>query len=152
MAVRRGELLAIRWAQADLERGFVHLAADTTKTARARTLRVKEILKRRHNGPDGKKLGAAAFVFGNEVGERIQSVKTAWNAACRRAGIVGLHLHDLRREAASRLLEDGMPLQHVSMFLGHTSGAQTATYLSATESQLTVSLAAVVARRQRRRA
>jgi hypothetical protein len=38
MAVRRGELLALPWRQLDLERGLVHLAADTTKTARARTL------------------------------------------------------------------------------------------------------------------
>jgi len=75
MAVRRGELLALRWAQVDLARRLVHLTADTTKTARARTLpitpRVNKILKRRRLGPDGKKLGAAAFVFDNEVGERI---------------------------------------------------------------------------------
>ncbi len=43
-----------------------------------------------------------------------------------------------------------MPLQHVSVFLGHTTVAQTATYLSVTESQLTASLAAVVERRQQR--
>lgn len=82
----------------------------------------------------------------------IQSFKTARNAACRRAGIVDFDFDDLRREAASRLLEDGMPLLHVSVFLGQTSVAQTATYLSVTESQLTASLAAVVERRQQRSA
>jgi len=43
-----------------------------------------------------------------------------------------------------------MPPQHVSVFFGHTTVAQTATYLSVTQRQLTASLAAVVERRQRR--
>jgi len=46
-------------------------------------------------------------VFGNEVGERVGRVMTAWRAACRRAKITDLHFHDLRREFASRLLESG---------------------------------------------
>jgi integrase len=56
----------------------------------------------------------------------------------------------LRREAASRLLEDGIPLHHVSLLLGHTSVTQTATYLSVTESQLEASLAAVIKFRNQR--
>ena len=34
-----------------------------------------------------------------------QAVKLAWGRACRRAGIKGLHFHDLRHEATSRLAE-----------------------------------------------
>ena len=34
-----------------------------------------------------------------------QAVKLAWGRACRRAGIEGLHFHDLRHEATSRLAE-----------------------------------------------
>ena len=46
-------------------------------------------------------------MFGNEVGERVGRVMTAWRAECRRAKITDLHFHDLRREFASRLLESG---------------------------------------------
>jgi len=35
-------------------------------------------------------------VFGNEVGEPVKSLKTAWRATYHRAGIVDLHFHDLR--------------------------------------------------------
>jgi integrase len=50
-----------------------------------------------------------------------QSVDTAWTAACRRAEIVGLNFHDLRREAGSRLLESGMPEHYVLRFLDHAN-------------------------------
>jgi integrase len=52
---------------------------------------------------------ANAYAFGDEAGGRIGRVATAWRAACRRAGIAGLHFHDLQLEFASRLLESGAP-------------------------------------------
>jgi hypothetical protein len=33
-------------------------------------------------GPDGKDLSASAHVFGNDVGEPIDSIKTSWRATC----------------------------------------------------------------------
>ncbi len=45
---------------------------------------------------------------------------------------VDLHLHDLRHEAGSRLLEAGWPLHHVQHMLGHANIEQTSTYLNAT--------------------
>jgi hypothetical protein len=46
-----------------------------------------------------------AFVFGDECGGQVKDFKTAWRLACKRAGIVGLRFHDLRREAGSRMME-----------------------------------------------
>ena len=43
---------------------------------------------------------------------------------------IDLHFHDLRREAGSRWLEGGVPLHTIRDWLGHTSIAQTSTYLS----------------------
>jgi hypothetical protein len=43
-----------------------------------------------------------------------------------------LHFHDLRREAGSRWLEGGVPLQVVRDWLGHANVSQTSTYLSST--------------------
>ena len=45
---------------------------------------------------------------------------------------IDLNLHDLRREAGSRWLEGGVPLHVVRDWLGHTSIAQTSTYLAGT--------------------
>ena len=70
----------------------------------------------RRTDPKGQQFPPSAFVFGNEVGERVKSVQKAWTKTCKRAGIVGLHLHDLRREFAQHqhdepvsLDDDGRP-------------------------------------------
>ncbi len=45
---------------------------------------------------------------------------------------IDLHMHDLRHEAGSRLLEAGWPLHEVQQMLGHANIEQTSTYLNAT--------------------
>ena len=95
----------------------------------------------------------SGFVFGNEIGQRVQSAKRAWNTAVLKAhgyepsytktmnlspesrkvlGEINLHLHDLRREAGSRWLEGGVPLHTIRDWIGHTSIAQRSTYLAGT--------------------
>jgi integrase len=74
--------------------------------------------------------------FGNEIGEPVKGFKTAWRLTCRRAEIVGLHFHDLRREAGSQLLESGASLTDVRDYLGHTSVTQTNTYLASSTQRL----------------
>jgi integrase len=69
-------------------------------------------------------------VFGNQIGGRVRSIKTAWRATCRRAGISDLRFHDLRHEAGSRLVEGGWPLHYVQAMLGHSNLKQTSTYLN----------------------
>ena len=41
--------------------------------------------------PEGNALPPEAFAFGNDIGQSISSVKTAWQATCDQAGIVDLH-------------------------------------------------------------
>jgi integrase len=64
-------------------------------------------------------------VFGDEVGGAIASIKTTWRTACEKAGVVGLHFHDLRREFACRLLEWRAERHDVRDFLGHTNPTET---------------------------
>ena len=44
---------------------------------------------------------------------------------------IGLHFHDLRREAGSRWLDAGVPLHRIRKWLGHANISQTSTYLAA---------------------
>ena len=64
-------------------------------------------------------------MFGNELGERIGWIKTAWNSTVRKTWISGLRFHDLRHEAGSRFLEGGMPLHVVQELLGHADAGTT---------------------------
>ena len=53
---------------------------------------------------------------------------------------IDLHFHDFRYEAGCRWLEGGWPIHHVQEMLGHTSLAQTSTYLHAAEMGLQESM------------
>lgn len=52
----------------------------------------------------------------------------SWHTACRRAGIEGIRLHDLRHTFASRLVMRGVPLLAVSKLLGHATITMTMRY------------------------
>lgn len=132
---RKGELLTLRWSQVT-DKG-IRLSAADTKTAKARTVpmtpRLKAVLAMRKTAPDGKEHAPDCYVFGNEVGEQVKCIKTAWSLACERAKITDLHFHDLRRECGSRWHEAGVPLAQIQAWLGHTSLTQTSTYLNITD-------------------
>jgi integrase len=146
---RKGELLSLQWAQIRRdEKGearWIVLPAERTKTNDPRTIpigwRLQAELEMRRYDPKGKELPPDAHVFGNETGERIASVSTAWRATCRRAGIANLHFHDLRREFGSRLLESGADQHDVRDFLGHANITTTSRYLKSTPLRLERALA-----------
>jgi integrase len=89
------------------------------------------VLDCRRLDPAGEPLPQDAYVFGDEVGRRRYSIKTAWRLTLKRANITGLHFHDLRREAGSRWMDAGIPLATIQRWLGHANISQTSTYLGA---------------------
>ena len=103
---RPGELLTLTWGQVRWEENVLCFSDETTKTGVARTIpisqRLRAELEMRRTDPKGHPFPPSGCVFGNEVGERINSVQKAWTKTCGRAGVVGLHLHDLRRECKRR--------------------------------------------------
>ena len=146
---RVGELLTLRWKQIrrdeDGKPRWLVLPAMNTKTYRLRPIpigvRLGAELEMRQHAPDGTAFGPDSFVFGNAVGEKINSVKTAWAATCRRAGISDLQIRDLRREFASRLRESGASDHDVRDFLGHANITTTSRYLASTPLRLEQALA-----------
>lgn len=141
---RVGELLSLTWEQVRFDDHgnprWIVLPANKTKTGENRTipvgLRLRAELSMRRHDPAGEELPSTANVFGNEVGEAVGSIKTAWRATCRRAGVNDLHFHDLRREFASRLHESSGSLHDVQEFLGHANVTTTSRYLKSTPLRL----------------
>lgn len=157
---RKGELLNLRWKDVRLQDGIIVLQAEATKTNTARAVpistRLKAVLEMRRTGPDGKDLPADAFVFGTETGERRRNVHHGWTIAVLRAyghdpdlvrgkispksravfQEIDLHMHDLRRECGSRLLEAGAGIHEVRKWLGHTDISTTGRYLAVTAESL----------------
>lgn len=129
---RKGELLSLQWNQV---RGDLFLPAGKTKAKKPRRVPISSVLRTvldaRRLDPAGEPLPASAFVFGDEVGRRRGSIKTAWRLTCARAKVEGLNFHDLRREAGSRWMDAGVPLGTIQRWLGHHNISQTSTYLAA---------------------
>ena len=134
---REGELLNLCWKHLrgdDKERfRWIELSAGQTKTNEARVIPIGSTLRAelemRRLDPAGKEHKPEKYVFGNAVGERVASIKTAWRTLCRKAEIEDLHFHDLRREFACRLLEAGAALHDTREFLGHADISTTSRYL-----------------------
>ena len=82
----------------------------------------------------------AGLVFGNRLGKRVTSIRTAWENAREAAGLKGFQLRDLRHEAASRFEEAGVLTTDVSKFLGHRNLSTTTRYLNTTSRRLRLAL------------
>lgn len=138
---RPGELRTLQWSEVRGDH-FVILGSkakdrDERKIPIMPTL--QKILDRRKLGPDGSELPPSAYVFGNETGEMLLRRRLCglWLATCERAKVKNLHLHDLRGEAGSQLLEAGVPIHEVRDALGHSSTTMTSTYLRTRVNSLT---------------
>lgn len=130
---RRGELLSLQWHQ--VRGAALFLPASKTKAKKDRRVPISSELARvlagRRNDPAGEPIPPEGYVFGDEIGRRRGSIKTAWKGTLTRAKITDLHFHDLRREAGSRWMDAGVSLAEIQRWLGHANIAQTSTYLGA---------------------
>ncbi len=121
--MRRNEILSLKWKNIEFAREYILI--EDSKSGRSRKVpmnaAVLEALRARPRDSE--------FVFFNpETKDHIKDIKTALRAACRRAEIKGLRLHDLRHTAASKMIEAGVDLVTVSKILGHASIQMTMRY------------------------
>jgi integrase len=151
---RPGEILSLQWQDVDLETRELTIRAEKAKTRRARRLpissRLLAVLDMRRLDPTGKPFPSAAYVFGDRLGRRIKSIRTAWENARDAAGLTGFQLRDLRHEAASRFEEAGVLTTDVSKFLGHRNLSTTTRYLNTTSRRLRLALLRVEQARTQR--
>jgi integrase len=133
-ACRLGEILSLQWRDVSLSRREITIQAVKAKTRTLRIVpissRLRAMLELRRLDPAGKDFGPDAYVFGNEVGEQITTVRVPWETARANAGLPGLQLRDLRHEAGSRFDEAGVSTNYVSKILGHASLSTTTRYLN----------------------
>ena len=113
-AMRRSELLAIKWNDVCLETGFVTLR--DTKNGDGRmaplTTRSRQILQSVQREND------AVFPISGSC------LHQAWKRLTRKTNITDLRFHDLRHEAISRFFELGMSVPEVALISGHKDATQ----------------------------
>ena len=112
-ALRRGELLKLRWKHVHLDRGYLDLPAEITKNNKPRlvplTLRALRILQSQPRNDE------SVFPITEDT------LDQAFVRARQRSGSLDLRLHDLRHEATSRLFErTNLRETEIGDITGHT--------------------------------
>jgi integrase len=119
-AMRKGEIMGLKWGQVDFQNGVILLEAEDTKTQEKREIpmdeNLKEILRR-----IPKTLGCP-YVFSHR-GKKLKHGKTAFKRACEKAGLKGFHFHDLRHCAVTNMRKAGVPEGVIMSISGHKTHA-----------------------------
>jgi integrase len=170
---RIGEILNVQFKQLRWDLNELHLSNRTTKGLRTRYIplsqELRAMLELRRRDPDGEQFKPDAYMFGNEVGERLKNYQKAWSTlrlrvighgphwasngrflpCCReQLAKMNLHMHDLRREAGSRLLERGAALHTVQLFLDHANISTSSRYLKPSKLALHTTIQRIDAQRR----
>jgi integrase len=112
-AMRRGEIVGLRWENVDFNKSTAFLPE--TKNGTARTVPLSRVAKEILQGLPRHISGLVFPYLPNLMS--VEMLKT-----CKRAGIDGLHFHDLRHEATSRFFEQtDLDSLEISRITGHKS-------------------------------
>lgn len=134
-ALRRGELLALRWRHVDLDRR-VALVPDT-KTGQPRTIPLT---------PEAVRLLTSRSREGALVLDLTPiALRHAWGRLCARANVEDLRIHDLRHEALSRFSELGLNTPELASISGHKDVRMLLRYTHVRPAQLATKLSLLCA-------
>jgi integrase len=128
-ALRRENVLAMRWEWLDLSNGALTVPSTADKAKQGFTLYLSTgvlglLIARRNAVTEGD------WVFPNpKTGRPYWSCRAAWVKTCERADLKGLRMHDLRHTFASLMLDSGADIVDVQKQLGHTQIKTTCIYL-----------------------
>jgi integrase len=125
---RRGELLAAKWADIDLEARNWSKPASATKQKTLHRVPLSEpacrlLAEMRKMANDD-----ADHLFPARGGGHLQHINAAWDALRKAAGIPDARLHDLRHTHASILASSGLSLPVIGALLGHSTPTTTHRY------------------------
>lgn len=120
--MRSGEILKLEWRRVNLQQDRILLEATGQKNGKPGIVPLNQtarsaILSRA--GFRAQHCPSSTWVFCDQEGRQIASIKKGFAGAVRRAGIERCTPHDLRRTFGSWLVQAGVPIQQVSRLLRH---------------------------------
>ena len=140
--MRKGELLALRWNDIDLDEGLIHitktlsndgkngweLTAPKTKTSKRdvmMTSSLKQMLKDLFN----RNIHSVAFnkdffIFGTYKPMSFTTLDRIYNKYISISSVKRIRIHDFRHSFASALIELGVDIMLLAQMLGHSSREQ----------------------------
>lgn len=129
---RRGEAMAAKWENIDLERRIWKVPI--SKSGRKRHIPLADgallVLSR-------LPATSSEWVFPGEGGKHVGCIRKCWARVKEQAGLpANLRIHDLRHTFASMIVARGRTLQEVGALLGHSSLSMTQRYAHLAPAQL----------------
>lgn len=117
---RKGEALKLEWRDVDIRGRVVRLRIENSKNKEARILPLTGRLWEMTQERVRERRLDCPFVFHHE-GRKLGDFKKAWKTACKKSGLEGTLIHDLRRCAARNLSRAGVPETVAMEITGHKS-------------------------------
>jgi len=133
---RRGELLAAKWADVDLEAGVWTKPASTTKQAALHRVPLSAAAVQLLTEMQAQAGDDAEYLFPARGGGHRPHINEAWIRLRKAAKLPGVRLHDLRHTYASVLVSAGLSLPVIGSLLGHSTPVTTHRYAHLTDDPL----------------
>jgi len=155
---RVGEVRGLRWPAVDWDAGTVRLEADETKGGEIRIFPFRAdpgltalLQQQRSIGQmiEQRCHRVVPWVFPRSDGRQIRCFRTAWRTACKRAGIPGRLVHDLRRSVVKRLECAGVPRAVAMRITGHKTESVYQRYMIVCDADVAQGVAQAAAQRER---
>jgi len=122
-AMRKSEILRLKWGQINLEKRFIEIALGKSKNGQPRRAALSSRALQALNSLPREQDSTGVFEdFSTDVLER------QWRKARSKAGLEDVHFHDLRHEGVSRLFERGLNMIEVASISGHKTMQQLKRY------------------------
>jgi len=131
-AMRRGELLGLRWEHVDLPRRCVFLPLTKNGTSRWVPLSARAVEVLKHLGP-----ASVGIIFPIATA----ALDKCFKRACSRAGVVNFRFHDLRHTATTRLASKLSNVIELGAVTGHQSLQMLKRYYHPSAEQLAIKIA-----------
>jgi integrase len=125
---RRGELLAAKWKDIELEAGVWTKPASTTKQRKMHTIPLSAAARQLLGEMRAQVGDDAVYLFPARFTPHRLDIDDAWAALRNAADLGDLRLHDLRHTFASLLVSSGQSLPLIGSLLGHATPVTTHRY------------------------
>ncbi len=141
--LRRGVMLKLRWSQIDLVERIIRLPKSTNNKQHPGIIGITARLAAELTALQA----ARDYDPAGEVFCHQKVIHKAWGTACKLAGIVDLHWHDLRHRFATDAIRAGIPKALAMRATGHTQAETFDRYVNI-DTEIALNIAAALDRGQ----
>lgn len=122
-AARVGAILDLKWDKIDLDRRVINLRIEGAATRKGRAIvPINDGLLLDLKVAYESALSDYAVEW---AGNKIGSIRKGFEGAVKRSGLHDVTLHTIRHSAAVEMVSNGVPIEKVSQYLGHSNVAIT---------------------------